>query len=142
MTWQMLAISAPLLFVTYQTLAKLLPTGVSPFLINTYASIVGVIVMFTLFLLTSTDKSISLASKPLWLAIGIGILISLGNAAVIKAYGLGAPQSGFTSIFYPLLVVYALMFGILFWHEKLNWYQIVGVVLSVTGIVLIVYFKR
>jgi len=120
----------------------LLPETVSPFLINTYASLVGAVVMFALYLLTASEKSLALNGKTFSLAIGIGILISLGNAAIIRAYGLGAPQSGFTSIFYPLLIVYALLIGLLFWHERLNIYQILGVILSIIGVVLVVYFKR
>lgn len=142
MTWQMIAIGAPLLFVTYQTISKLLPSDTSPFLINAYASAVGAVVMLLLYLVSSGEKSFALNSKTLWLTIGIGVLISLGNAAIIKGYGLGAPQSGFTSIFYPLLIVYALGFGLLFWHERLNWYQLLGVFLSIIGVLLVVYFKR
>ena len=138
----MIAIGAPLLFVTYQSISKLLPADVSPFLINAYASAVGAVVMVLLYLTTSGEKSLTLASKSLWLAIGIGVLVSVGNAAIIRAYGLGAPQSGFTSVFYPLLIVYAILFGLFFWHERLNWYQAIGVVLSIIGVLLIVYFKR
>ncbi|OGG69207.1 hypothetical protein A3F27_01295 [Candidatus Kaiserbacteria bacterium RIFCSPHIGHO2_12_FULL_53_13] len=142
MTWQIIAIGAPLLFVTYQSISKLLPANISPFLVNAYASAVGAVVMVLLYFLTSTEKSVYLASRSLWLAIGIGVLVSVGNAAIIRAYGLGAPQSSFTSIFYPLLIVYALAFGLLFWHERLNWYQVLGVAFSILGVLLIVYFKR
>ena len=142
MTWQIIAIGAPLLFVAYQSISKLLPSDVSPFLINAYASAVGTIVMVLLYLMTPGEKSLALASKSLWLAISIGVLVSVGNAAIIRAYGLGAPQSGFTSVFYPLLIVYAIFFGLLFWNERLNWYQVLGVALSIIGVLLIVYFKR
>ena len=111
MTWQILAIGVPLLFVIYQSISKLLPSEVSPFLINAYASAIGFFVMLVMYLITSPQKSIALNTKTLWLALGIGFLISFGNAGIIKAYGLGAPQSLFTSIFYPLLIVYALAFG-------------------------------
>ena len=142
MTWQALAIGAPLLFVTYQAISKLLPTDISPFLINAYASAIGVVVMVILYLLTSPTKSLSLGSNSLWLAMGIGVLISLGNAAIIQAYGLGAPQSSFTSVFYPLLIAYALVVGLFFWNERLNWYQMLGVALSIIGVLLVLYFKR
>jgi len=142
MTWQMLAIGAPLLFVVYQTLSKFLPNDVSPFLINAYASLIGTIVMAALYLLTSTEKSFALGTKSLGLALGIGVLISIGNAAIIKAYLLGAPQSAFTSVYYPLLIVYALVVSILILQERLNWYQIIGTILVLCGILLIVYFKR
>ena len=141
MTWQLLAIGAPLLFVTYQALSKLLPSDISPFLINAYASAIGVVVMLVLYFLTTAERTIAVSSRTLALAVGIGVLISLGNAAIIRAYGLGAPQASFTSIFYPLLIVYALVFGLVFWHEHLNWYQLLGVALSVVGVLLVVYFR-
>lgn len=142
MTWQLLAIGLPLLFVTYQSLSKLLPGDISPFLVNAYASAIGAVIMFVLYLVTSTEKTFSMNSGSLWLALAIGALVSVGNAGIIRAYGLGAPQSTFTSVFYPLLIVYAIGFGLLFWHERLNWYQAVGVVLAIAGVLLIVYFKR
>ena len=142
MDWRILAVVAPLLFVSYQTLSKLFPKDVSVFLINAYASAIGTIVMLILFFLTTKDKSLALGSKYLPLAVGIGVLISFGNAAVIKAYGLGAPQSAFTGTFYPLLIVYGLIFGLLFWHERLNWYQSLGIALVLIGMFLIIFFKR
>lgn len=142
MTWQVIAIGAPLFFVAYQSLSKLLPENVSPFLVNAYASAVGTVFMLALFLLTAGEKSFAMSTRTLSLALGIGILISLGNVAIIKAYGLGAPQSGFASIFYPLLIVYALLLGLFLWHERLNVYQMLGVALSIIGVILVVYFKR
>ncbi|MFA5876851.1 MAG: EamA family transporter [Candidatus Paceibacterota bacterium] len=141
MTWKIIAVIAPLFFVAYQSLSKFFPKDISPFLINAYASLVGFGVMLVLFFLTSENKSLALESKYLPLALGVGVLISLGNVAIIKAYGLGAPQSAFTSIFYPLLIVYALLVGFLFWHEKMSLYQGIGVLLSLAGLWMITYFK-
>lgn len=141
MPWQVLAVGAPLLFVAYQSLSKLFPSDTSPFLVNAYASALGTVIMVTLYLITSADKSFALSSRSLMLALAIGAMISVGNAAIIKAYLLGAPQSAFTSIYYPLLIIYALIVSLLFWHERLNWYQALGVVFSTIGIFLVVYFK-
>lgn len=141
MTWQIIAIVAPLFFVAYQALSKFLPKDVSPFLVNAYVSIIGAVVMFALFLLTSPSKSLALGAKYVPIAIGIGILISLGNAAIIRAYGLGAPQSMFSSTFYPLLIIYALLLGLLFWQEKLNVMQGIGIALALAGMFLITFFK-
>jgi len=142
MDWRVIAVLAPLFFVSYQALSKLFPKDISVFLINAYASAVGLVVMLVLYFLTSKEKSLALDAKYLPLALGIGVLISLGNAAIIKAYGLGAPQAAFTGTFYPLLIVYGLLFGLLFWHEKLNWYQMLGIALATLGMFLIIYFKR
>src|SRR3989344_1217173 len=127
MTWQMIAIGAPLLFVTYQSISKLLPADVSPFLINAYASAVGAVVMVLLYLTTSGEKSLTLASKSLWLAIGIGVLVSVGNAAIIRAYGLGPPKWGFPPVFSPLFIVPAIFLGFFFGPGPLTCYKETGV---------------
>ncbi len=140
--WKVLAISVPLFFVGYQTLSKLLPKTVSIFLVNAYASLIGLLIMLTLHFLLSPNKSLALNAKSLPIVIGIGILISLGNFGIIKAYSLGAPQSLFTPIFYIALITYGILFGLLIWHEQVNIPQILGVMLSVVGILMIVFFKK
>lgn len=141
MSWQIIAIIAPIFFVGYQAISKFLPKDIPVFLVTAYASLAGTIVMFVLYFFTSETKSFALSSKQFPLVIGIGTLIILGNAAVIKAYGLGAPQSTFSSIFYPMLIFYSLIFGLLFWGEKLDWHQVIGIVLLLAGIILITKFR-
>ena len=141
LTWQFLAITVPLLFVIYQSFSKLLPKDLSVFLVSAYASLMGFFVMLLMHLLLSNNKSIVLSLKYLPLVLGIGALIAIGNAGIIKAYWLGAPQSAFTSLYYPLLIVYGVLFGILFFGEKLNWYQVVGLLLIFIGLVAINHFK-
>lgn len=140
--WKVLAVSTPLLFVTYQTLSKFLPKGTSSFLVNAYASLVGLIVMLSLHLLFSPNKSLSLTPKSTLIAVGIGILISIGNFGIIKAYSLGAPQTQFTPIFYISLIVYGVIFGLLIWKENLNPLQLLGISLSVVGLLIAFYFKK
>lgn len=140
--WKILAIATPLLFVIYQTLSKFLPKDVSVFLINAYASFIGFLVMLTLHLLTSSDKSLILGMKYLPIAIGIGALIGLGNYGIIKSYTLGAPQSLFTILFYVALIIYGVIFGFIIWHEKLNVIQIIGMLMAIAGLFMTVYFKK
>lgn len=140
--WKILAITTPLLFVTYQTLTKFLPKDVSVFLVNAYASFIGFLIMLTLHLLTSSDKSLILGMKYIPIAIGIGALIGLGNYGIIKAYTLGAPQSLFTILFYVTLIIYGVIFGFIIWHEKLNIFQIIGMVMALSGIFITIYFKK
>ena len=142
MTWQILAVITPLFFVIYQSLSKLLPKGISVFLVNTYAFFMGAIVMFIIFLLTSSDKSMALNSKSLPIALGIGALLAVGNAGIIKMFSLGVPQSSFSSVFYPILLIYGVIFGLVFWGEKLNSYQIFGLFLLIAGIILVTKFKN
>ncbi len=140
--WKVLAIATPLLFATYQTLSKLLTKDVSVFLINAYASFIGFLIMLTLHLLTSSNKSLTLGMKYLPVAIAIGALIGIGNYGIIKAYTLGAPQSVFTILFYVTLIIYGVVFGFIIWHEKLNSMQLLGMSLAIIGVIITVYFKK
>lgn len=94
------------------------------------------------FLSDNHAKTLKLSPKAFCLALGIGLLISLGNVAIIKAFALGAPQSQFTAIMYSALIGYGLFIGLLFFHEKLHFLQIIGVLLAGVGLVLIAYFRK
>ncbi len=139
--WKILAFATPLLFVAYQTLSKFLPKDISVFLVNAYASFIGFLIMLTLHLLFSSDKSLVLGMKYLPIALGIGALIGIGNFGIIKAYTLGAPQSLFTILFYVTLIIYGIITGFIIWHEKVNLFQIIGMVMALCGIFITVYFK-
>ena len=141
MNWIIFAALAPLMFVIYQGISKLLPDNISVFLVNAYASLVGAIIMFVIYFTTSNDKSLYLNSKNFTLAVLIGIFIVFGNFFIIKAYSLGAPQSLFSTIVYTLLVVFGTIAGVLVWQEKINIWQFVGILLSIAGIILVFYFK-
>jgi drug/metabolite transporter (DMT)-like permease len=140
--WRILALTVPTLFVVYQSLSKLLPKGTSVFLVNAYASLIGLIIMLGLHLLTQPNKSLSLPSRTLWIALGIGTLIGLGNFGIIKAYSLGAPQSQFTPLFYITLIIYGIILGFVLWHEKLNSAQLVGLLLALSGLIVFFRFKK
>jgi drug/metabolite transporter (DMT)-like permease len=140
--WHILAIAAPFFFVAYQALTKLLPKGTSVFLVNAYASLIGFAVMLVLHFALSANKSAAVAGRTLWLVVGMGLFISVGNFLIIKALSSGAPQSAFTSIFNPMYILFGVAAGLILWHEKLAWPQIVGVVLSAVGIILIASFKK
>lgn len=142
MDWKILTIITPLTFAIYQSLSKLLPKTISIYLINAYAFFTGFIFMFILHLLLSPNKSLSLSGKSFPIAIGIGILLAIGNFGIIKIFSLGAPQSLFSIFFYLALLIYGVVFGVLLWHETLNPPQIIGTILSITGIIIIFYFKK
>lgn len=141
-SWKVIALLIPILFVTYQSLIRLLPKGTSLLLVNAYSALVGAVIMIALYFLTSQDHSLKLSGKPLMIALGIGALISLGNFGIIKALSLGAPQSIFTPFFYITLIVYGVLAGVLFFRESLNIMQILGVLTAATGVAMIFYFKK
>lgn len=142
MDWRLLALFTPLLFVTFQAISKTLPKDVSIFLVNAYASLIGVGIMLALHFLFSEKKSLILEPKYLTTAVIIGALISLGNFGIIKAYSLGAPQSLFTIMFYVALILYGIIVGLIIWHEHLNLIQTGGIILSIIGIFLVVFFRQ
>ena len=139
--WKIFAVLTPLFFAIFQSLSKLLPKSISPLLVGAYASFVGFVVLLILHLLLSENKSIILGSKSLIIVIVIGTLIALGNFSIFKAYNLGAPQSIFTLIAYVLLIAFGILFGILFWRERLTLSQIFGILLSIAGILIVIYSK-
>jgi len=141
-TWQTLTLIIPLLFVTYQSLSKLLPKDTSAFLVNAFASLIGFFIMIILHLLFSQQKTLVLQPKVFVISLVIGLLIGLGNSGIIKAYNLGAPLSVFTPLFYSVTIIYGILIGFIVWHEKLNTGQILGALLSLAGIGLIIYFKK
>lgn len=141
MDWKILAIFTPILFVIYQSLSKFIPKNAPIFLISAVTSFVGALTMLILHKLSPGQTS-SIDMKLLPIVILIGILVSVGNFLIVKAYSIGAPQSGFSSIFYPTLIIYAVVFGLIFWHEKLNFIQFLGAVLSITGTLILVYFRK
>ncbi len=139
--WQLLAVFTPFLFVTYQSISKLLPKNSPIFLVNAIASGVGALIMLAFHLfLSNKSQSLSLRTIPLILA--IGTLISVGNFLIIKAYSLGAPQSIFTTLFYPLLIVYGVLFGLILWNEKFTAVQFGGLFLIAIGLILVSYVRR
>jgi drug/metabolite transporter (DMT)-like permease len=139
--WQLLTIIAPIFFIAYQALSKLLPKTTSSYLVTAYASLTGAIVMLALHLLLSPTKSLTMGWRTVGLTLSIGTLIALGNFTIIKIFNVGATQSGFSSIFNPLYIVYGLIVGVVVWHEKLNLAQLGGVALAIAGIVVITVFR-
>lgn len=139
-TWQLLAVFTPVLFVTYQTFSKFLPKDAPIFLVNAIASFVGFLVMLGFHFAVSSKIAIS--PKAIQLSVVIGLLISVGNFLIIKAYALGAPQSVFTSLFYPFLIIYGVMYGFVLWHERFHGIQFVGLVCIGVGVILVSYFRK
>jgi len=98
--------------------------------------------MLALHLLFSSNKSLTLNPKTTFIVIGFGMLLGLGNLSVIKAYNLGAPQSIFSIIAYVALIIFGIIFGIIFFHEKLSIPQMLGALLSIAGLLIIVYSRK
>ena len=142
MNWQAIALLTPLFFVLYQAISKTLPKDMSIFLVNAYALLTGCLVMLALHLLLSPNRSLSLETKNIPAVLAIGLFIGLGNFGIIKAYSLGAPQSIFSALFYVALIIYGVIFGLIFWHERLNGIQILGITLSVIGLFMTAYFRK
>jgi len=139
MHWIIITIIAPAFFVAYQTLTKFLPKDTPILLVNAYASLVAAATMFLAHFSLSTSKEFLLNGKAVWLSIGIGALIALGNYSIIKAFSLGAPQSLFVIIFNPLYILYGVLVGVLFWQEKITAFQALGLFIVLCGIFIATY---
>ncbi|MBI4067107.1 EamA family transporter [Candidatus Gottesmanbacteria bacterium] len=141
-SWIILTIISTIFFSFYQALAKLIPKNIPVFLAASYAFFFGSMVLVVIHLLTSANKSILINEKNIPLLIGVGALVSIGNFFLIKAYSVGAPQSGFVAIFNPASVTFGVLLGLILWQEKLTLGQIAGIFFSIIGILLIISFKK
>lgn len=140
--WRFYATAGPIFFVLYQALSKLLPKNTSVFLVNACASLCGAVIMIALHMAFSSEKSVQLSSRALLISLAIGVCVSLGNYFIIRGYSLGASQSLFTSIFYPILIGLSVLVGVLVWSEKMSPVQWLGIIFSIVGIVLVGFFRR
>ena len=138
-SWKILAIFTPLLFVTYQTLSKYFPKDAPLLFITALSSLVGAAVLFFIHMLS--HEKVVLSNNSIIIAVAIGILVSVGNFFIMKAYAWGAPQSSFSTIFYPLFILYSIIFGIFLWHEGLSVPQIAGIILIFGGLGLVMFYR-
>jgi drug/metabolite transporter (DMT)-like permease len=140
--WKMLAVVGPLFFAIYQSLAKMLPKGTSTLVAGAYTFLLCSVLIFLANFIFSSNKSIVLTSKSIPVIVGMAVFLSLGNLSLISAYSLGAPQSIYSIIAYTVLILLGILFGALFWQEKLTTPVIFGTILSIAGILIIIYSRK
>ena len=124
----------------YHIITKSTPPNASPFLSLTITYILGAIITFTLYRFSpAADKSILVNLKNLnWTSYALGLAIIGLEVGYIYLYRQGWNISIGSLVANILLaVVLMIAIGLLFYKEQISLKQIAGVVLCITGLVLV-----
>ncbi len=124
--------------VVYHVTAKSTPGNASPFLSLTITYLIGAVCAFLLYLFTVADNSLVDNVKTLnWTSYALGFAIVGLEAGYIFLYRKGWNISTGSLVANILLAVVLIGIGIVFYKERIDTKQLVGIGLCVTGLVLV-----
>ncbi len=124
-------------YYTYHNLLKNQPQGVNPYLSLCIAYVVCVIVTFILFLITNDNNVVKELGKLNWISYVLGIAIAGVEIGYTLAYRNGWHIS-ICALIATVAVSTLLVFtGVLFYKESFSIQQIIGVILCLSGLILI-----
>jgi drug/metabolite transporter (DMT)-like permease len=123
----------------YHIITKSTPSNASPFLSLTITYIIGAVITFALFRFSpAADKSLLVNLKNLnWTSYALGLAIIGLEVGYIYLYRQGWNISIGSLVANILLAVVLIAVGLLFYKEQLALKQVAGVVLCITGLILI-----
>ena len=122
----------------YHIIAKQTPTNASSFLSLTVTYVVGAVVSFAAYLISSPSKTLGQSFSELnWTSLALGLAIVGLEAGFIYMYRAGWKVSTGPLIANILVCVLLIVVGALFYKETLGLKQIIGIVLCMGGLVLI-----
>lgn len=124
--------------VMYQICTKSVPSDVSPFMSLTATYLIGAVFAFAMYLLTNRQADIvKEVTKLNWSSWLLGVSVVGLETGFIYAYRAGW-QVSITSIVQSAVLTVILIFvGVLFYKETLSWNKIVGIIICVTGLIVI-----
>lgn len=131
--WFVYAVSAGLLWGVWGVVAKLISENVNPYM-NHLLFTVGMLLTLPIVLRKCTKKTFS-AKGVLWGCIA-GCFAIAGNVAVFYAFSKGGQASIVIPVtnLYPLITI---LIAVIAFKEKLNWINVVGILLAVPAILLL-----
>ncbi len=138
MHWILLAILTAVFFGAYNIFIKLssghINQIVGAVILQVVAAVLGGII---LLVLKFTDSSMQVSQKGIWFAIFAGVFVGLAEITSFYVFSKGVPASAGIPVIIGGSVVVGAVLGILFLKEALNWTQWLGVIMVVSGIILI-----
>ncbi len=135
--WIIFAVLSMLGSATWYVLPKFFP-GINPFAPMFWYSCVLIIIAPILTRLTS-EKWVDLESLPYGLILAVAGTAT--TAGLIMAMNAGGKLS-VISIIIEISLIIAILFGIFYFKESLNLPQIIGIILSMIGIVIVIGFDK
>ena len=124
-------------YFTYHNLLKNQPETANPYLALMVAYIVCVLVTGLLFLITNDGNIIKEFSKLNWTSYALGIMIAGVEIGYTLAYRSGWHISVCALIATVAVSLLLVAVGILFYKETFSIQQAIGVILCLTGLILI-----
>ena len=122
----------------YQVCAKSVPEGMNPLASLTVTYLIGAVVSCALYYMLNRDANLVRELRLTnWAPVVLGIVIVGLEVGFIYAFRAGW-QVGTTQIITSAVVAVLLIFvGYLLYHEAITWNKIAGIIICLTGLVLI-----
>ena len=124
----------------YQFCAKSVPEGMNPLASLTITYLIGAVLSCALYYILNRDanlfREIRLTN---WAPIVLGIVIVGLEVGFIYAFRAGWQVSVAQIVSSAVVAVMMIFVGYLLYHEAVTWNKIVGIIISLAGLVLINY---
>ena len=124
--------------VPYMIIQKVTPENVDPFVSVCLFYAVCLAVASVMFLVTRRGQTLRAELKNLnWTAPALGICLVLMDVSALSMFRVGWNLSVGSVLLYVLLAIALVIVGAVFYHEKLTFKRLLGVVLCIMGIIMI-----
>ena len=124
----------------YQICAKSVPEGMNPLASLTVSYLIGAVVSCALYYILNRNADLIRELRRLnWAPPVLGIVIVGLEVGFIYAFRTGWQISTAQIVSASILAVILLFVGYLFYHEAITWNKIIGIIICLTGLVLINY---
>ena len=124
----------------YQICAKSVPDGMNPLASLTITYLIGAIVSCAMYYILNRNANLVREFRMLnWAPIVLGIVIVGLEVGFIYAFRAGWQVSTAQIVSSAVLAVILIFAGYLLYHEAITWNKIIGIIVSLAGLVLINY---
>ena len=124
----------------YQICAKSVPEGMNPLASLTVSYLIGAVVSCALYYILNRNADLIRELRRLnWAPPVLGIVIVGLEVGFIYAFRTGWQISTAQIVSASILAVILIFVGYLFYHEAITWNKIIGIIICLTGLVLINY---
>lgn len=130
--------------VTYRLGYKLLSGHMTPLFNVSIVTLVACVVCFSLYLWREHGQATldDLSLKTAVLLVFVGFALAGLEVSIMMIYKSGGPLSIAQSLGSSMVGVVVFAIGLVFFKDQLNWGQILGFVLGLSGITLMTYYSR
>lgn len=145
MNWKIYCLLAILFFTLHdyllKYLSKLIPPALSSLAINLFAAL-GIFLLLFKPIAFQMKELHRFTIHQIFFLLITGASLGIATVCLMKTFELGAAFSIAVPVVYTSMIILSVILGYLLLNEKIVWQQGIGVILSITGILLIFkYYK-